>query len=82
MVEVFTFIFNFMIVAIILNLCLCAIEFALKGIFYINMSLSIHSPLFNLEVIDDWIANSLRVLIYVFALFGAPRLTILRVYTN
>ena len=82
MVEVFTFIFNIMLIAIILNLCLCAIEFALKGIFYINMSLSIHKSLFNLEVIDDWIANSLSILIYVFALFGALCLTIVCVYTN
>ena len=82
MIEVFTFIFNFMIVAIVLSLCLCAIGFALKGIFYINMSLSIHKSLFNLEVIDDWIANSLNILIYVFALFGALCLTIICVYTN
>ena len=75
MIEVFTFIFNIMLIAIILNLCLCAIEFALKGIFYINMSLSIHSPLFNLEVIDDWLTRSLSALIYVFALFGALCLT-------
>lgn len=75
MIEVFTFIFNFMIVAIVLSLCLCAIGFALKGIFYINMSLSIHSPLFNLEVIDDWLTRSLSALIYVFALFGALCLT-------
>ena len=78
MVEVFTFIFNFMIVAIVLNLCLCAIGFALKGFYYI----SIHKSLFNLEVIDDWIANSLSILIYVFALFGALCLTIICVYTN
>ena len=82
MIEVFTFIFNIMLIAIILNLCLCAIEFALKGIFYINMSLSIHSPLFNLEVIDDWLTRSLSALIYVFALFGALCLTIVCVYAN
>lgn len=82
MIEVFTFIFNFMIVAIVLSLCLCAIGFALKGLYYINTSISIHKSLFNLEVIDNWITNSLSILIYVFALFGALCLTIVCVYTN
>ena len=82
MIEVFTFIFNFMIVAIVLNLCLCAIGVALKGFYYINSSMIIHKSLFNLEVIDDWITNSLNILIYVFAIFGALCLTIVCVYTN
>ena len=82
MVEVFTFIFNFMLVAIVLNLCLCAIGFALKGFYYINTSISIHKSLFNLEVIDDWLTRSLNALIYVFALFGALCLAIVCLYTN
>ena len=82
MIEVFTFIFNIMLIAIILNLCLCAIEFALKGIFYINMSLSIHSPLFNLEVIDDWLTRSLSALIYVFFFFFTLCLAIVCLYIN
>ena len=82
MIEVFTFIFNFMIVAIVLSLCLCAIGFALKGFYYINSSISIHKSLFNLGVIDDWIARSLSALIYVFALFGALCLAIVCLYTN